>query len=589
MSVIDSVEDNIGVLDSDGNIIFVNKSWEKFAEMNGGKPSLMGAGINYLDVCRIGAQESEIAGQALRGIEQVLRGSIDRFVLEYPCDSKNEKRWFLLTATPLAGMKGYAVVSHANITERKIMEDKLKESEGKYSSLFHKNHSVILIIDQETGDIVDANAEACSFYGYGIEDIRKMKISSINVLPKEEIFTRMSKAVSSNCSVFQFPHRLSDGSIRDVEVYSGPIWIDGRKLLYSIVHDITERRKTEDALLESERRYRKLTELSPDAIIVCGRGEILFANNQAAKLLRVNSPDDLTGKLVAEFFYSKKGENQLEECIYSNEREIPLTEQKIITSDGTVIDVEVAAAPLRIYEKPSVQMVIRDITERKKELERAASIQAHRLSTTFPIESRAVLESIYMPARVVSGDFYQLYRINDYQVVGLLGDVRGKGVTAALNVTAMKVLFGDGVLVNDDPVEILKYLNRQVIKHLEEEYTAACCFRFDFKSMKAVVAGAGVNQFYYSRAGCGWEEKIVKGPFLGMFEDSVFEKQVLDFKSQDRFYFYTDGLDFIFEDPEMKDKCKKTETLKELKHCISDLLHNSKASDDSTWLGIEIK
>jgi PAS domain S-box-containing protein len=121
----------------------------------------------------------------------------------------------------------------------------LAESEERYRSLFENSHATMFIVDPLDGSLVDANPAASHFYGWSRDQLRQMKVSQINVLPAHAIQEHMARARATRCFHFEFQHRLADGSIRDVEVFSGPISIKGRQLLYSIVHDVTERKRAE--------------------------------------------------------------------------------------------------------------------------------------------------------------------------------------------------------------------------------------------------------------------------------------------------------------------------------------------------------
>lgn len=118
--IIDSLLDQLAVIDQDGLIIAVNKSWIDFSHENGGDLSTDGIGSNYLDVC----QE-----KVRKGIEFVLNGQKDHFIFEYSCHSETEIRWFLLRATPPtinANRDLGAVVSHINITKQKLKLNQLE-------------------------------------------------------------------------------------------------------------------------------------------------------------------------------------------------------------------------------------------------------------------------------------------------------------------------------------------------------------------------------------------------------------------------------------------------------------------------------
>jgi PAS domain S-box-containing protein len=151
------------------------------------------------------------------------------------------------------------VVNARDITESKQVEKALRESEERYKSLFKNNHSVMLLIDPESADIVDANPAAISFYGWSHEELTRKKITNINTLTKRQVFQEMKRAKKEQHRIFYFKHRLASGKIRDVEVYSGPIKVYDRELLYSIIHDITKRKQAELALIDRRKELENKT------------------------------------------------------------------------------------------------------------------------------------------------------------------------------------------------------------------------------------------------------------------------------------------------------------------------------------------
>ena len=128
----------------------------------------------------------------------------------------------------------------------------LRQSEERYHSLFDNSHTVMLIIDPDSGAIIAANPAAASFYGWTQAELTGMKMAAINTLSADEIAAKMRRARMRQYNHFEFRHRRADGSVRDVEVFSGPIQLGGRSVLYSIVHDISERKEAEAGLVESE-------------------------------------------------------------------------------------------------------------------------------------------------------------------------------------------------------------------------------------------------------------------------------------------------------------------------------------------------
>jgi PAS domain S-box-containing protein len=139
--------------------------------------------------------------------------------------------------------KEFTIIA-SDIQDIKNKENALKKSEN-YREIFFNDHTVMMVIDPNNGDIIDANPAAVNFYGYKYHELIKMKISDIRVSDLEDILEEMQHAANKQKNHFIFKHRLSNGEIRDVDVYSGLINQGGRNLLYSIIHDITDQKKVE--------------------------------------------------------------------------------------------------------------------------------------------------------------------------------------------------------------------------------------------------------------------------------------------------------------------------------------------------------
>jgi PAS domain S-box-containing protein len=127
----------------------------------------------------------------------------------------------------------------------KCAETRLRESEEQFRLMFENHEAIMLLIEPESGSIVDANTAAAEYYGYSRETLCKMRIQDINCLQPGEVVAERQRVKLEQRNCLGLPHRLSTGDIRTVEVHSSPIDIQGRTLLFSIVHDITERSRVE--------------------------------------------------------------------------------------------------------------------------------------------------------------------------------------------------------------------------------------------------------------------------------------------------------------------------------------------------------
>ena len=183
-----------------------------------------------------------------------------------------------------------------DITERKKLEETLLSSERQYRDIFQKNNAVKLVIDPDSGTIITANQAAAKFYGYSVSQLETMNINEINVLSPELITTEMTLAVNEKRKYFNFLHRLASGEIRNVEVYSGPIDSGGRILLYSIIHDITDRRLAEEKLARSESFLNSIVDFSPNSLWISDEhGTLIRMNNACRDLLQIQD-DEVVGK-----------------------------------------------------------------------------------------------------------------------------------------------------------------------------------------------------------------------------------------------------------------------------------------------------
>ncbi|HVI41889.1 MAG TPA: PAS domain S-box protein, partial [Anaerovoracaceae bacterium] len=251
--------------------------------------------------------------------------------------------------------------------ERKESLLQIAEAEARYTSIFNNNCACMLLIDPENSCIVDANPAAAQFYGWSADELKTMKITQINVSGAEVVRANMDNTISFKQNHFFFQHRIASGKILDVEVYSGPIMINGKRLIYSIIHDISERAAATKALQESEERFRLLIESAPEAIFIETGRKFAYLNQYAVSLFGADSEEELLNTSVMDRFHPEYHEIIQKRIVQLTEGRltVPINEEVFVKLDGTPVDVDVTAVPLHYKDLDGALVFARDITDRK--------------------------------------------------------------------------------------------------------------------------------------------------------------------------------------------------------------------------------
>jgi PAS domain S-box-containing protein len=247
LALVESITDEIWFADTDGNVTLVNPAGSKEFEVLDGEP--VESLIARLEVYRADGTPRPpgeapplraLRGETIREEEEIVR-----------TPASGELRHRLVSGAPVRDAEGAIIGSVClvrDVTESKRAEQALRDSEERFRALFERHMAVMLLIEPDSGRILDANAEAVRFYGYSREQLRTMTIQQINQLSPEEVADQRRKAADRRMNEFVFPHRLADGELRYVEVYSSPVTIQGRRTLFSVIHDVTARKQAEEDL-----------------------------------------------------------------------------------------------------------------------------------------------------------------------------------------------------------------------------------------------------------------------------------------------------------------------------------------------------
>ena len=317
-------------------------------------------------------------------------------------------RWFDFAV--ISSEKEHFTAIIDEVTDRKMAEEVLKENEARFRAFFENHSAIKMLLDAENGNIVDANYAAGEFYGYSVDELRKMNIQQISTVTNEMLQINLEIMRKSQQKIFAFTHRRADGSLRNVELFTNKIEIKGKDFLYHIIHDVTERKQAEEALFKSEERFRKLFESysAIQLVIDPDTGAIMDANPAAA---------DYYGWSIAELCQMHIQD------INTRQPESLKKEFKAVTSahkskylfrhrraDGSIRDVEVFSTRVEIEGKGLLYSIINDITDRI-ETELALKQSEERFRSLF--EDHAAVMIVLDPqtgsivdANQAAADFY---------------------------------------------------------------------------------------------------------------------------------------------------------------------------------------
>jgi len=248
--IIDLVPAYIFAKDQEGRFLLVNKA---LADVFGLSPEEI-TGKTDRDY---GATEEQIKWYRKFDMEVISLGKPVFIPEEKVLRKDGSEGWFQTVKIPYMhpGYDKPAVLGVAtDITDRKKAEDDLRQSEERFRKLFEAHSSVMLIIEPGTGRIVDANKSASKFYGYSRDELKQMTIFNINVSSNSSVSSLMSQVVKEGEIYFEATHRLAHGTIREVEVFSSRIEIGSKSYLYSIIHDITDKKKIHADLIAAKEK-----------------------------------------------------------------------------------------------------------------------------------------------------------------------------------------------------------------------------------------------------------------------------------------------------------------------------------------------
>ena len=295
--------------------------------------------------------------------------------------------WVLTTKMPLRDKRGNIVGTFGisrDITERKRAEAALRESEERYRQLVELSPDSVLV--HREGKVAFVNSSAAALFGADTPGALVGKDVMDLVHPDfREIVQQRSRRIQRAGEYVPREEQKClhlDGSAFDVEVSSAPIIYDGVRASLTMIRDITERKRAEEALRESqekyrisESKYRNLIEVAPEGISVVDNAKVLFFNNHLLEMLGY-SHEEMVGMEIARIIHKDDAGAAMERYAARTEGNlIPKATFRDVRKDGKVIWVETVGQMIEWDGRPAVLYFTSDVTEKKRLEERLAQAQ----------------------------------------------------------------------------------------------------------------------------------------------------------------------------------------------------------------------
>ena len=374
-SVLDALSAHIAILDEAGCILAVNSAWRRFAESNHSRPETVCEGADYFSVCEATRDEgAEDAAHFVRAARRILAGRQSEFALEYPCHSPDEERWFNVYITRFVGRGDLRLaVVHESITERKLTEKALRHSERLYRAVVEDQTELISRFKSD-GTFTFVNHAYCRYFAKSREELIGSKWQPVAYADDVPMIETRLAAMSPAHPLVVIENRAyrGTGELTWFQfINRGFFDSDGRLIeTQSVGRDITERKRAEESLVESELKYRRLHESMRDAfaaVDMSGRIQefnTAFANllgYEAEELRRMTYLEITPAKWHAAEARIIKG--QVLAKGYSD-----VYEKEYIRKNGTLLPVELRTFLVRNPSGKPEQMwaVVRDVSERKR-------------------------------------------------------------------------------------------------------------------------------------------------------------------------------------------------------------------------------
>jgi PAS domain S-box-containing protein len=367
--LIETAYEGVWIVDDEGKTTFVNA---RMAEMLGYTADEMVDKSLFLFM----DEEWKLVAEKKLGRRRM--GIVEQYEFNFRRKDGSEL-WTTIAASPISDRDGRylgSLMMVTDITEHRRADEALAEEAIRRRILMDQSRDGISILD-ENSKLVEANQRFAEMLGYTSEELRDFHTWDWDTQWTREELLEMGRNVDEAGAHLETRHRRKDGTFFDVELSVNSAVVAGRKLLFCVSRDITERKKAGEALRRSEQNFRDSIENSPYGIRVLGKkGGTLYANRALMDMWGYNSIEELEA-VPSEQRYTPESYAEYLERSEKRKRGEPVShsyETNIVRSDGEVRILLVSRRELMWNGEKRFQLVYQDITERKQ-MERELAVR----------------------------------------------------------------------------------------------------------------------------------------------------------------------------------------------------------------------
>lgn len=454
-----------------------------------------------------------------------------------------------------------------DISARKRLERQLKESHERYAAIVNNAPEVVMIL--QAGIIKFINDVGIAVMGYDRREIIGSHIcrhfTPESVRQNAAILADMTRPKEVNTYDVEFITKA--GEIKNGLSKTAPITINSQQADLVVLIDVTEKKKIEAKLRESEAKFRQLAENINEVFMIRDDKRFLYISPAYEKITGQSGQACLINpRAILDIIYPPDREKVWSGFIQSGQQLAAEDsgEFRFFRADGRL-----GWAWVRTYSLPSgagnnrqQAITLVDITERKlmeeqlrhkdaqtqRELTLAARVQRDTLPKPF-CSAKVRVNTMFLPYHTVSGDLVNFEWFEQEQKLrGYIVDVSGHGMATALQTATVKILLDQRLLSGREIGEDdFQYINRRMMQYLyEESFAGLMYFDFDFTAYQLTVITGGIHFFLAAK-----RQECVLVPvfsgYLGMFEQAEIQTITVPFKPGETYCLMSDGVSDLIE------------------------------------------